>query len=64
MKVAKQHAIKKRYRRLVLETQSCNFPAISFYLKCGFELCGFDLAGYSNSDLKNNEVRLEFHYLI
>lgn len=64
MNIAKQYAVKKGYRRLVLETQSCNFPAISFYLKFGFEFCGFDLACYSNSDLKNHEVRLEFHYLL
>ncbi|MGC9384557.1 MAG: GNAT family N-acetyltransferase [Kosmotogaceae bacterium] len=31
----------KGYRRLVLETQSCNFPAISFYLKFGFDFLRF-----------------------
>ncbi|WP_367362134.1 hypothetical protein [Mesotoga sp.] len=40
-------------RRLVLETQSSNFPAISFYLKYGFELTGFDTACYTNRDIDN-----------
>ncbi len=64
MDKVKQYAFENRFRRLILETQSCNYPAISFYLKYGFELCGFDLTCYSNNDLKNKEVRLEFHYLL
>ena len=59
-----QHAIKfakeKGARMLVLETQSCNVPAIRFYLKHGFELIGFDVAAYSNEDIARKEVRLEF----
>ncbi|WP_112109506.1 hypothetical protein [Mesotoga sp. Brook.08.YT.4.2.5.1] len=51
-------------RRLVLETQSSNFPAISFYLKYGFELTGFDTACYTNRDIDNHEFRMEFHYLL
>jgi ribosomal protein S18 acetylase RimI-like enzyme len=47
-------------RMLVLETQSCNVPAIRFYLKFGFELIGLDLAAYSNEDIERREVRLEF----
>ena len=47
-------------RMLVVETQSCNVPAVSFYLKHGFELVGFDVAAYSNEDMKRKEVRLEF----
>jgi ribosomal protein S18 acetylase RimI-like enzyme len=57
------HAVKiakeKGARALVLETQSCNAPAISFYLKHGFELIGFDSTAYSNDDLQKKEVRLE-----
>ena len=56
VKVAKQ----KRARMLVLETQSCNVPAINFYLKHGFSLIGFDVAAYSNEDVEKKEVRLEF----
>ena len=51
---------KRRVRMLVVETQSCNVPAINFYLKNGFELIGFDAAAYSNEDIERKEVRLEF----
>jgi len=49
---------------LVLETQSCNLPAIDFYLKHGFELLGLDTAAYSNEDVAKGEVRLEFGRVI
>jgi len=55
VKVAKE----KGARMLVLETQSCNVAAISFYLKQGFVLIGFDSAAYSNTDLEKKEVRIE-----
>jgi ribosomal protein S18 acetylase RimI-like enzyme len=58
------HAVKlskkRKTRMLVVETQSCNVPAINFYLKHGFELIGFDIAAYSNEDIERKEVRLEF----
>jgi len=58
------HAIRlskeRRATMLVVETQSCNVPAINFYLKNGFELIGFDTAAYSNEDIERKEVRLEF----
>jgi len=58
------HAVKlskkRKARMLVVETQSCNIPAINFYLKNGFELIGFDSGAYSNEDTKRREVRLEF----
>lgn len=46
-------------RALVLETQTCNAPAIGFYLKYGFELVGFDATAYSGEDVDRKEVRLE-----
>ena len=46
-------------RSLVLETQSCNEPAIRFYLRQGFALAGLDLTAYSQSDVDRREVRLE-----
>ncbi len=46
-------------RALVLECQSSNYPAISFYLKNQFNLTGFDLIAYSNQDIEKHEVRLE-----
>jgi ribosomal protein S18 acetylase RimI-like enzyme len=58
------HAIelskKRGARMLVVETQSCNVPAVNFYVKHGFELIGFDVAAYSNKDIDRKEVRLEF----
>lgn len=58
-----EHAVKiakeKGVRMLVLETQSCNVPAIKFYLKFGFELIGFDSTAYSNEDIQKKEVRFE-----
>ncbi|HBO33237.1 MAG TPA: N-acetyltransferase [Anaerolineaceae bacterium] len=47
-------------RALVLETQSCNDPAIRFYQSCGFELIGLDTTHYNNDDIQRGEVRLEF----
>lgn len=58
------HAVKlskkRRARMLVVETQSCNIPAVDFYLKNGFELIGFDTAAYSNEDIERKEFRSEF----
>ena len=58
------HAVKLSEKRgarmLVVETQSCNVPAVNFYLKHGFKLVGFDVAAYSNEDVERKEVRLEF----
>lgn len=47
-------------RGTILETQSCNYPAISFYRKHGFTLSRIDLREYSNEDVQRNEVRLDF----
>ena len=55
-----EDAKKLNARMVVLETQSCNVPAINFYQKHGFELIGFDTHHYSNTDLEKREVRLEF----
>ena len=59
MDMAARIAREKEARMLVLETQSCNVPAITFYLKFGFDLIGFDTAAYSNNDIDKKEVRLE-----
>ena len=59
MKHAVKVAKEKGARMLVLETQTCNVPAIDFYLKFGFKLIGFDVAAYSNEDIEKKEVRLE-----
>lgn len=51
-------------RAMVLEVQSCNFPAIHFYLKNGFNLSGFDSINYTNDDVTNREFRLEMSKLL
>jgi ribosomal protein S18 acetylase RimI-like enzyme len=59
MEYAVKIAKEKGARMLILETQTCNVPAVNFYQKYGFELVGFDLAAYSNEDISKKEVRLE-----
>ena len=59
MNHAVQISKEKGARMLVLETQTCNVPAINFYLKFGFELIGFDTSAYSNQDIEKKEIRLE-----
>lgn len=46
-------------RMIVLETQSCNVPAIHCYMKNGFHIIGFDTHAYSNCDIEKCEVRIE-----
>lgn len=46
-------------RAVVLETQTCNVPAIRLYLASGFVFTGCDLTAYSNDDAGRDEVRLE-----
>ncbi|HSN94800.1 MAG TPA: GNAT family N-acetyltransferase [Anaerolineaceae bacterium] len=46
-------------RALVLETQTCNDPAIRFYRSCGLSVIGLDILHYSNEDIEKKEVRLE-----
>ncbi len=64
MKIAKQQADREHRRAITLETQSCNVPAICFYLQEGFELIGFDSCCYSNRDIGRKEVRLDLGYFI
>jgi ribosomal protein S18 acetylase RimI-like enzyme len=64
MDAARDYAISTGMRRLVLETQSCNYPAISFCLKYGFEVAGFDTACYSKRDIEKHELHHEFRYLL
>lgn len=47
-------------RGVILETQSCNYPAICFYRSQGFLLNRIDIREYSNEDIQRNEVRLDF----
>ena len=56
---AEKRAKEWKCRAVVLECQSSNYPAIQFYLSCGFSLSGFDLINYTNDDVKRHEIRLE-----
>ena len=64
MAVAKEQARLERRRALILETQSCNVGAISFYLQEGFSLIGFDSCCYSNRDPERREVRLDLGIIL
>lgn len=64
MAIAKQRAIAENRRAIILETQSCNVGAISFYLAEGFELIGLDSCCYSNRDLERKEVRINMGYFL
>ena len=62
MDKAKALMAEKNLRAIVLETQSCNVPAITFYLCQGFRLGGFDTTAYRNDDVERKEVRVEMIY--
>jgi ribosomal protein S18 acetylase RimI-like enzyme len=46
------------FRVVGLETQSTNFPAISFYRAAGFEIDALDLSLYTNTDTVDGEVAI------
>ncbi|MBQ9459712.1 MAG: GNAT family N-acetyltransferase [Oscillospiraceae bacterium] len=54
-----QDAAESGARMAVLETQSYNEKAISFYEKNGFELIGFDRYAYSNDGPAERNMRIE-----
>lgn len=62
MTVAKEQAVLENRRAIILETQSCNVGAITFYQKEGFEPIGFDTCCYSNRDVERKEVRINMGY--
>ena len=62
MDKAKEIALSQSRRAIILETQSCNTNAISFYLHEGFELIGFDTCCYTNNDIGRREVRINLGY--
>ena len=64
MKAILSEAEKRGARMVVLETQTCNENAISFYKKNGFKIIGFDLYAYSNTDPERHEVRIEMGKVI
>lgn len=62
MAIAKEQAVLEHRRAIILETQSCNVGAITFYQKEGFEPIGFDTCCYGNRDVERKEVRINMGY--
>jgi ribosomal protein S18 acetylase RimI-like enzyme len=52
-------AVKLGARAIILEVQSCNDTAISFYLSQGLHFVGLNTMEYTNNDIERKEVRLE-----
>ena len=59
METILEEAVKSGARMAVLETQSFNYKAISFYKKNGFQVIGFDRYAYSNHDPEKHNMRIE-----
>lgn len=64
MNMIKSAAREAGVRAVVLESQTSNYPAISFYLSQGFDLVGLDTISYSNEDVSKGEVRIELGWLV
>ena len=64
MDMAVQRAKNEKRRAIILETQSRNEGAISFYLDYGYTLIGFDACAYQNNDINRKEVRMEMGILL
>lgn len=62
MSIAKEQAVLEHRRAIILETQSCNVSALTFYQQEGFEPIGFDTCCYSNRDVERKEVRINMGY--
>lgn len=54
-----EEAVRSGARMAVLETQSFNFKAVSFYKKHGFQLIGFDRYAYSNRGPEEHNMLIE-----
>jgi ribosomal protein S18 acetylase RimI-like enzyme len=48
---AQEWAMNKDLKRIFLEMQSKNYPAIRFAMKIGFEFCGYNDHYYTNQDI-------------
>ena len=59
METILKDAVKRGARMVILETQTFNYKAISFYKKHGFEIIGFDRYCYSNRGPQEHNMRLE-----
>jgi ribosomal protein S18 acetylase RimI-like enzyme len=47
---AQEWAAERRCRRILLEMQSKNFPAICLAIKLGYEFCGYQDQYFANQD--------------
>lgn len=48
---AQEWAVQRNYRRIVLEMQSKNYPAMRMAMKMGYEFCGYNDHYYANQDI-------------
>ena len=64
MDLAVKRAKEEKYRAVILETQTCNEAAITFYLNYGFTLIGFDACCYGNNDVQYKGVRIELGMML
>ncbi len=51
LRAARQWAIERHLRRLIVETQTKNYPAIRFLQKRGLVFCGYNDLYYPNQDI-------------
>ena len=59
MEIIMDEAVRSGARMVVLETQTFNYMAISFYKKNGFHIIGFDRYAYSNNGPEEHNMRIE-----
>ena len=59
MEIILEEAVQSGARMAVLETQSFNSKAISFYKKNDFQIIGFDRFAYSNHGPEEHNMRIE-----
>ena len=59
MEIIMDEAVRSGARMVVLETQTFNYKAISFYKKNGFHIIGFDRYAYSNNGPEEHNMRIE-----
>ena len=59
MEIIMDEAVRSGAGMVVLETQTFNYKAISFYKKNGFQIIGFDRYAYSNNGPEEHNMRIE-----
>jgi ribosomal protein S18 acetylase RimI-like enzyme len=51
IQAARRWAMQEQLRKIMLEVQTKNYPAISFAQKLGFQYCGYNEHYYANGDI-------------